>query len=110
MLAAMAEETWQLDSLDGSAEAPEQVALMVAPDGTFAGSTGCNAFQGRMEESNVGLAIVGFAISDRPCPELGSQDAIITNVLSTASSIELRDGRLLIRAGSGTWLAFVAER
>jgi heat shock protein HslJ len=96
---------WVLESLitaDAVSSVMGEPALLVLdPNGSFTGSTGCRSFTGRYTIANAEIMFTEFAMDQTTCsPELASQDSHVTSVLGDGFRAEVDGDRLTI-AGTG---------
>lgn len=94
---------WVLESLlSGDAVTSvmgEPALLVLDPDGSFTGSTGCRSFTGRYTVANAEIVFTDFAMDQVECPpELASQDGHVVSVLGDGFRAEV-DGEHLTLAG-----------
>ncbi len=96
---------WVLESLrtaDAVSSVMGEPALLVLdPNGSFTGSTGCRSFTGRYTESNAEILFTEFTMDQVTCsPELVSQDDHVVSVLGDGFRVEV-DGEHMTIAGTG---------
>lgn len=96
---------WVLESLitaDAVSSVMGEPALLVLdPNGSFTGSTGCRSFTGRYTTVNAEILFTEFAMDQVTCsPELQSQDSHVVSVLGDGFRAEV-DGEQLTIAGTG---------
>ncbi len=96
---------WVLESLitaDAVSSVMGEPALLVLdPNGSFTGSTGCRSFTGRYTIANAEILFTDFAMDQVSCsPELQSQDDHVVSVLGDGFRAEV-DGEHMTIAGTG---------
>ena len=104
---------WQLDQyrFGDKVERPLEsldITLNVRADGHLGGSSGCNVYGGSWSEDGGKLAITDIISTMRACEEPTPLfEKSFFDVLEKASSVETKDGTLLITEESGHFLRFV---
>lgn len=96
---------WVLESLISadavSSVMGEPALLVLDPNGSFTGSTGCRSFTGRYTIANAEILFTEFAMDQTTCsPELQDQDNHVVSVLGDGFRAEV-DGEKLTIAGTG---------
>ena len=98
---ALTGTTWRLESLltgrgpDGAASSVRGGQLVLHDDGTFSGSTGCNAVSGKWEQDGDVLTTSDVASEARGCGDLARQEEHVLEVLNSEMTYTI-DGRSLL--------------
>lgn len=94
---------WQLASIDGSEiQMSENYTLSFNTDGTIAGKTDCNYFNGTYEAQSEGNLSLSAVSSTKLNCGAGSNSSAYFSSLKNAQSFEVRNGnRLVLNTGSG---------
>lgn len=101
---------WVLETLvDGDvASTPlgEPATLLLAPDGTASGSTGCRSFTAQYSAGDQ-LVLSHFSVQTVMCTQdLTPQDRLVTDVLSSGASITVSGATLTLSAADGRGLVY----
>jgi heat shock protein HslJ len=112
--AELTETDWTLDTLTtgeiATSVAGEPATLRIASDLSFAGSTGCRAFSGRLVETGGELTATEMSMTDQACPpELAAQDSHVTAVLGDGFRASIDGDRLTLTASGGLGLGYTAS-
>ena len=114
--AALVGLTWVLDAIiDGETASStiataEPATLLLSPDGTFVGSTGCRGLAGEYVLSGDTVQFTSFS-ADGECPaEIARQDGRIISVLESGFTATIDGTRLTLTAPGGEGLSYTAAR
>jgi len=80
--------------------------LMFFEDGTAAGSTGCNRFQGRFVLHDSVLTHQGLAMTRKGCKDLTQQETQIVCVLGNSPVVHVRNDELTLATEDGRTLRY----
>lgn len=114
--APLAGSSWSLATYtsDGGASTPavagsDGAPLTFAPDGTLAGSTGCNRFTGTYEQDGSSLSITLGGVTQMACQgDLAVQETAVLAALPQVASFDAADGLLLTSDKGDVLLTYTA--
>jgi heat shock protein HslJ len=93
---------WVLVSMDGDADLIGNPPSAEFEDGKISGSTGCNSYQGSYQVQEDGLVMGPLVRTEMDCQDpkgVMEQEDRFLEILSSAESLTLNDGSLLISGG-----------
>ena len=104
---------WVLDTLlegeTASSTLGEPAVLLLDPDRTASGSTGCRSVTGTWLVENGTLLIDDLLAEGGPCPaDVERQHAQVTAVLGSGPQVEIREDRLTLTGPDGLGLVYRA--
>jgi uncharacterized lipoprotein YbaY/heat shock protein HslJ len=100
----LAGEPWKVDSIDGRPVLERAPVTLVFKNGTISGSTGCNAYRGKIDLGKNGEAQTEIlAVTARACiPDLDDQQTRFLRAIRSARHVRTnRDGALIVRSAKG---------
>ena len=99
-----------IDAETASSTLGEPAVLLLDPDRTASGSTGCRSLTGTWLVENGALVIDDLLADGGECPaDVEAQDAHVTAVLGAAPWAEVQEDRLTLSADDGRGLVYRAE-
>lgn len=96
---------WQLFSLDG-AEVAYRATFFIEEDGRYSGRAPCNRYSGQNGAAWPALSFGQPAVTRMACPELAAEQDFLA-ALTAVRQAQSKDGRLVMRAGTGPELVFL---
>jgi heat shock protein HslJ len=90
-------------------QSPQPVTLVLADDGTFQATTGCNSLDGTWREAGDRLALSVDVRTDADCPDLQELEDHVIGVLDGEVAVDLAASGLTITADDGRGLGYGAE-
>lgn len=110
--AALVGTTWVLDSVIAGETVSSvlgQATLLLRPDGTMAGSTGCRDFVGQWTDRGDGTIELKPMMDDITCTDpLGTQDRHVTQVLGIAS-VSIDGPNMTLMTDGGLGLGYLTQ-
>lgn len=112
--AALVGTPWILDSIiSGDAVSSvmgDPAELLLVPDGSLSGTTGCRAFTARYTATERDLVVSDLVLDAVACPaDLAAQDAAVTGVLANGGRYVIDGQRLALTATDGNGLGYTTR-
>ncbi len=105
-------QPWVLDTLiqgeTASSVAGDPATLLLDPDGTLTGSTGCRTLSGEYTISGASVLFTTFAADGECPPELTDQDNLVVTVLGDGFTVEIDGDRMTLTSQGSEGLVYRA--